>query len=218
MAPQSSEHRTINLQARITPALARELDAACVELSMTRSEYVRLLLSLPIRFEIVANPDSLQPYAMSDIDSAQEKLLRFEPSTGDDIIVAMPPSQADLSDVPERKPAEASTESARNERCTLLFSDLDLYRLIISIDRIGTNYNQSVHALNTLARRFGGRDDAIDEDDLVYIRYQIESVRDSNREVKRSLDVLSDIANEFIDAQSIHIPASAKRRRKAAKR
>lgn len=185
---------------------------------MTRSEYVRLLLSLPIRFEIVANPDSLQPYAMPDIDSAQEKLMRFEPSTGGNIIVAMPPSQSDLSDVPERKSAEASTESARNERCTLLFSDLDLYRLIISIDRIGTNYNQSVHALNTLARRFGGRDDAIDEDDLVYIRYQIEGVRDSNREVKRSLDVLSDIANEFIDAQSIHIPASAKRRRKAAKR
>ena len=217
MPKAEADLRSVTIRARITPALALELDAACAELSMTRSEYVRLLLSLPIRFEFVANLDSIQPYSIDDINSAQNKLLRFLPSTGGNIIFVMPPSRAESSDITERKTSGGATETARNERCTLLFSDLDLYRLIISIDRIGTNYNQSVHALNTLARRFGRRDDAIDEDDLVYIRYQIEGVRDSNREVKRSLDVLSDIANEFIDAQSIHIPASAKRRRKAAK-
>lgn len=128
-----------------------KLDPAALAAGLTRSDYIRVLISIPIRLEGIgirsaAPAPARDPLGAAECgpDGAPEGSL--DPAAG-----PLPGRAAAATSATSPAPAEAPRQTGEQ---VVMVTARGLESLRVAIDRWGVNYNQGVRAINTVASRF----------------------------------------------------------------
>lgn len=137
------------ISLRLPHALAEDLRACAEATGLTVSDYLRQLISMSIRYDIaplvrLPPPDISEPEQDWDpFDAGQIPPADDDPDTGPDeytdTLAPIDPPPAETARIPEPK--------------ALVLTDRAFRQLTLELTRWGTNYNQSVRAVNRIARR-----------------------------------------------------------------
>lgn len=121
---------------RFTKSELDHVDSSAARAGLTRSDYIRLVLSIPLEVIIEAERAN-----MREGDAGAQT-----GAVGDGPASAAPSVGAAVDGV--------GVVPAAGSGSVLLVSDKGLADLRVAIDRWGVNYNQGVRAINTVASRF----------------------------------------------------------------
>lgn len=209
----SSSTKTVMYHLRLSPQMKRQLDARAEEVSVTPSDYLRALLALPIQFdvdgargpwkEMKTSPDEAVPSVISDFDG--------HPTDVDSI------ASSAAAALVQRSDDERETDPIMVHIMNLI-TDKNTSDLTLAIDRWGVNYNQSVHALNALARRFDDESERLGKDQIDYLSSSFNSVVMSNDELQKRLMELAEYAKEIVRMPYTHLESLSETKRFRSRR
>ena len=213
MSLQGSNGHSATVIVRVSQDLADSLDARVEKLRVTRSDYIRMLLMLPITFETEAtmthSPSDTRrdaAYSVSEMDSksyfAGRLTASFHMADEDNFTFA----HAHINRDERRDDSHGGSQIEVDTSRVTILTTSDVTRLTTSIDRIGVNYNQAVHALNALIKRYSDAEELLDSGDIANVVEWLKAVQSSNEQVSHGLAMLAREAASIVDAPMMRVP------------
>lgn len=164
---------------RVSDETAASVVTRAERAGLTRSQYVRLLLMLPV--------DVVSDAAVMDSDVAgEEETAAFRPS--ESIVDGVADTEKAFRDA--GLDAVLNTDKgpfvlATKDGCTRIayLTEFEISNLRVAINRWGVNYNQAVHALNLIVKKYVADDSPLDGGEKREIKQLLRIAAYSNEEV-----------------------------------
>lgn len=189
----SGSNMTEMYHLRLTPQMKRSLDARAEEIGITSSDYMRALLRLPIQLDVDHARGAWKDVEALRDDTGNASVSDFNGHPTNPSSVASSAAAA----LVQRRAGESDADPIDIHVMSLI-TNADILNLITAIDRWGVNYNQSVHTLNALARRFDDESSHLTPDELELLSSTFNALVISNDELYEKLVELAAVAKDIL--------------------